>query len=250
MEIGDYLAKNQPRLQLPNWLDRWDRDSQFLIDDFLSSDVVFYPGGNTDGQPIRLFNQSCGASCFLYADYLDSILNDVNIELNTRPLLGYNLIDTRNLALKSIFHNFDGEIRKGWFGESVKSNESDKVGELYIFQKEAKSDVGNGADKIALLYLQLDAFSVFENLFGQQTSPSPFAILLADHGFGGNYDCFGEGGLLEKMALERRIFPNWLLMDRSTNPWKGYQKISKLKPDIGGMHRNCRYLYKRILQVE
>jgi hypothetical protein len=45
---------------------------------------------------------------------------------------------------------------------------------------------------------------------------SPYALLLQDHGLGGNYDRFGRGGLLEQFAIEAGVFPEWLVVGEWT----------------------------------
>jgi hypothetical protein len=40
---------------------------------------------------------------------------------------------------------------------------------------------------------------------------SPFCILIEDYGFGGNYNKFGRGGLLEEVAMKTSTFPQYYL---------------------------------------
>jgi hypothetical protein len=82
-------------------------------------------------------------------------------------------------------------------------------------------------------------------LFCQSRNKStPFAILLQDHGFGGNYDKFGRGGLMEKIAAHAKIKPTYLLVGENTEPWLEYSKLENIIADHGGMHNSARFLYK------
>ena len=55
-------------------------DPSQLVEGFLASRMVYYPGSGSDGQPIRVSNQERVAHCHLYADYgvpLDRLLRSV-----------------------------------------------------------------------------------------------------------------------------------------------------------------------------
>jgi hypothetical protein len=74
----------------------------------------------------------------------------------------------------------------------------------------------------------------------------PFAILLHDHGgFGGGYEPFGMGGLMEEIAMHAQIKPTYLLVDYNTKPWRDYTKLEDVACDYGGMHNMPRYLHKK-----
>jgi hypothetical protein len=91
------------------------------------------------------------------------------------------------------------------------------------------------------------------NIYSKQTFANtsswnklePFALLLHDHGFGGNYDKFGRGGLMDSIAIHAQIKPTYLLVDYNTRPWRDYTKLEDVAGDHGGMHDMAQYLHKR-----
>lgn len=248
MELIEYLSQNQECSSLPNWLRNWNDTDHFDIHQFLLSDLVFYPGGWKDGQPIRVFNSACMVSCYLYADYSHNVLDEVDKEFNDRSLLGYELAHKRKI--------FSSELLNGyWVNTKIRSpmgKERDSppiIGHLYIFNKlENKENVG-GAQKVALLYLNIDAYEVFEKLLCEIKCTPPLAILLAYHGFGGNYvrGGFGGGGKLEELSKQYNNFPKWLLIatKNGTYPWEQYEQVPDVRGDTGGMHSNRRYLFRK-----
>ena len=207
----------------------------------MSSNVVFYPGGGRDGQPIRLFNEGCNVSCFLYADSGYNLRN-VDQEFSVRPLKGYNLLETKEVTFNEVFKESSRQtvVYRGRRRERV-YDAKDKIGCLYIFQHDGSEVSEKCSPFLAMLYLNIDAFYVFENLFSKENTP--FAILLADHGFGGTWDKFGRGGKLEKISTSKEIIPKWLLVAKNTPPWRMFLKVPNLEGDTGGMHSDRRYLY-------
>jgi hypothetical protein len=69
--------------------------------------------------------------------------------------------------------------------------------------------------------------------------------VLQDHGFGGNYNRFGGGGILERIASRTNCFPPFLLIAEDTIPWTGYVRVPDVEGSVGGMHRTIRFLYQR-----
>ena len=244
MKITEFLQNEKNPCPLPCWLENWSKSSSFDVDAFLSSDVVFYPGGGRDGQPIRLFNEGCNVSCFLYADSGQD-LEVVDEEFSERPLKGYILINAGEVLFDQVFKESIGQtvIFRGLRGECV-YDAKDKIGRLYIFQHDGSEVSEKCSPFLAMLYLNVDAFYVFENLFSKENTP--LAILLADHGFGGNWDKFGRGGKLEKISTMKEIIPKWLLVAKNTPPWRMYLKVPNVEGDTGGIHSDRRYLYANL----
>lgn len=241
MKITDFLQKERNPCLLPVWLENWNKASSFDVDAFLSSDVVFYPGGGRDGQPIRLFNEGCNVSCFLYADSGYN-LKRIDEEFSERPLKGYILIETREVLFGEVFRGLSRQnvVFRSRRRERI-YDAKDKIGCLYIFQHDGGEMSEKCSPFLAMLYLNIDAFYVFENLFSKENTP--FAILLADHGFGGNEGRFGCGGKLEKISTMKEIIPKWLLVAENTREWRMYRKVANVKGDIGGMHYSLRHLF-------
>jgi hypothetical protein len=241
MKITEFLQKERKPFPLPDWLENWSNSSSFDVDAFVSGDVVFYPGGGSDGQPIRLFNEGCNVSCFLYADYGHS-LEVVDKEFSERPLKGYLLIDAREVLFDEVFKESSGQtvFFRGRRKECV-YDAKDRIGRLYIFQQGGSEVSEKCSPLLAMLYLNIDAFHAFEHLFSEEKPP--FAILLADHGFGCNWDDFGGNGRLEEISTTQRIIPKWLLVAENTLEWKMYHKVPNVEGDKDGMHKNLRHLF-------
>lgn len=77
--------------------------------------------------------------------------------------------------------------------------------------------------------------------------PAPYAVLLQDHGFGGNYSNFGADGVMEKIAQATKVLPEWLIVGPHTQAWQGYYQVNGVEPDLGGMHGDKRSLYRLLL---
>ena len=86
--------------------------------------------------------------------------------------------------------------------------------------------------------------ATYDAVFANGNMTPPLAVVLQDHGFGENYDRFGKGGLLEKIAAESGIYPKLLLTAANTETWDGYTPLAA--PGVlGGMHRHERRLFIR-----
>lgn len=241
MKITEFLQNEEKPSPLSHWLENWTTASCFDVDAFFSSDVVFYPGGGNDGQPIRLFNEGCNVSCYLYAD-VGYKLKRINSEFSERQLKGYNLLETRDVVFDEVFKEssvrtvvFRGRLRERVY------DAKDRIGRLYVFQHDESEMNEKGSPFLAMLYLNVDAFYAFGNLFSEEKPP--YAILLADHGFGGNWDDFGRNGRLEEISTTQGIIPKWLLVAENTSEWRKYLKVPNVEGDIGGRHRNRRHLF-------
>ena len=69
--------------------------------------------------------------------------------------------------------------------------------------------------------------------------PCRSTFLLQDHGFGGNYDRFGRGGLLEKIMNASKVYPHFILTSYD-NPYDGYAKVEWSDP-LPGRGRSLFY---------
>jgi len=109
---------------------------------------------------------------------------------------------------------------------------------------ERKAEVGDdhGPDRLAILVVGGDGIATYDALFCQaHSTPPAYAIVLQDHGFGGNWTHFGGDSLLWQLAAARP--PPWLLVADNTQAWPAYERVSS--PDTGGMHGNARALFQR-----
>ena len=90
-------------------------------------------------------------------------------------------------------------------------------------------------------FKRLDGYDVFEQVF-VSARRAPLALVLQEHGLGGNYDRFGRGGRLERLAIDVAR-PRWALIGGNTDPWSGYEHRHDC--GNGGMHWEPRSLYER-----
>jgi len=251
MNLNSYLNLHQE--PLPGWLDRFKPADEFSIEDFLASRVVLYPGSRTDGHPVKLFGSTHSAHCFVYADYgVSQTFIEAALGHERCAFIGYKKLARIQLKQADI-------TPSGWISHILPTDRQNvrnrpyffaagkaPFGFLEILEREPSFTDDHGAFRLAILFLGADGTATFDALFCQPERVSaPYALVLQDHGFGGNYSDFGEGGLLENIALRRQVFPRWLLVAQTTRPWKGYNRVEEAQHQRGGQHHERRFLYQR-----
>jgi hypothetical protein len=119
-------------------------------------------------------------------------------------------------------------------------------GFLEVLEREPEFDDGHGARRLAVLFLGADGIATYDALFCQgYRRPQPFAVVVQDHGWGGNDDRFGRGSLLERLAIRHEAVPRWLLVAENSDPWDGFAPVPGVDGDPGGMHAHTRFLHER-----
>ncbi len=247
MELHSYLLPF--REKCPQWLEDFKLGDNFNRYQFFNSRLAYYPGHGRDGHPVKLFGSTHSAHCFVYADYyLDQ--PDVEHSLsNTNPRFhrrfrGYHTFTRLNLNHNDLSPN-------GWKQHVKTDNQTSFGGRispfafLEILERDEVLDDQHGAQRLAILFLGADGIAAYDALFCQQDgTPPPFAALIQDHGFGGNYDKFGGDGLLERIALQCNVLPKFLLVASNTAPWGRYAKCLDVNGEAGGMNSNVRFLHE------
>ena len=232
---------------LPEWLAAPPGTKGFRIDDFFRSRTVFYPGSGTDGHPVKLFNSTRSAHCFIYADYLlseDSIKEE--LESKENGFLGYKVIFGISLPINQF--SYSGKmchLTPNNIDESKRFHPVDPYAFVTIMERDEYLGDTHGAERIAILFLGMDGISCYDIIYCQKGSHPPFAVFLQDHGYGGNYTRFGADGLLGQLAMSQESLPDWLVVGEGTKPWSHYDRVSNVGGDTGGMHSMKRYMYKR-----
>lgn len=248
MELKEYL--NTLSEEGPLWLKNFDvKTSDFNREAFFSSRVVFYPGSCSDGHAIKLFGATHSAHCFVYCDYLmtkaeiESHLNGDGRGYHS-PILGYHSIKRLSLTERDLSPN-------GWepHVKPLNLNQVRPSITPYAFLEilERNQDLNHefGAERLAILFLGADAHASYDALFCQNNfNRPPFSILLQDHGFGGNYDHFGNEGLMHQIAQKTQVFPEYLIVAENTRSWEGFESVEDVEGDRGGMHSHLRRIYK------
>jgi len=237
---------------VPDWLAQWMARDRFPRDAFFSSRVVIYPGGGGDGHAFKVFGGSHAAHCFIHPDYgvsRETVLSWLAPE-SPEKLRGYRALGHVDLTMEDLipdgWHPPDflsaEEMRRFAEGEH---REHQRLGGVtpyamfVVFDRESNLDDQHGPTRLAALFLAANAQFTYHALFCQRGSLAPFGMVLQDHGFGGNYDRFGEGGLLHRFAMQAGSFPRFILGEQA---WPGYEQLTH-EPSIGGMHSNRRHLF-------
>lgn len=244
----EYLAKFCYE-KMPAWLAEFDGTSDINLSDFFSSRNVFYPGSGTDAHPIEIFGGSHSAHCFVYADYLIS-KNELLSELKNNLIPGYSIFYQKEYEVSSLFNLFQDSysfIPKGKVSSIASARDTicpDITPYLYftIFKRNSDLEDSYGAERIALLFCGTDVFPIFDKVYANGNSEL-FGMLVEDYEFGLQYEGFGRNSLLNHIADNAGIYPEFLLA-KETCVWSGYSLISDLGSE-GGMYSQKRYLYEK-----
>jgi len=215
----------QEQTNLPGWIGEKPSFTEEIRQTFFQSRVVFYPGGGRDGHPIKLFCSSRAAFCFVYAD-------QDGYDCGEEPV-GYKSVR-------------DDEVPWPHRDRSFRFTGTEpRAARWIIFQRQEGYGPDHGHEFIAVLYVHGEAFTVYWDLWAVN-GKAPYAIVLVDHSFGGNFTGHRFGGDQSPMcqwASEQNAWPDWLLVSELTTPWPGYQRASDGDP--GGMHGDNRFLHRR-----
>lgn len=245
MTIYDYLRNDKE--QIPSWLLRIKEGDSFPYQDFFASRIVYYPGSYTDGHAVKVFGSTHSAHTFVYVDYMID-QKDLESEMIRHPFKGYVNLFKIQLSVQDLAPN-------GWtpsiaFRQNRFHNMAIQISAAYSFlqilERENHLTDDHGPKRLAVLFLFADGIASYDALFCQKFAKrNPFAILIHDHGFGRNYDKFGCGGLMNKIATINGVFPKYLLVAENSKPWSSYSQLNDLEGDLGGMHNSPRFLFER-----
>lgn len=250
MTPREYLRENLEAM--PDWLAQFTNRDNFPRAAFFGSRVVYYPGSGTDGHAVKLFGSAHAAHCFVYVDYgrtpeeLENALDHPE-----HGFLGYHRFARVVLRESDLVPNgWRNHVSPGEANIAAARNFASVADAPFGFLEvlERNPDLGeeHGAKRLAILFLGADGIASYDALFCQSHEQRPpFAVVLVDHGFGGNYERFGRDGLLERIAQRCRVFPELLLVAEYTREWEGFERVPGGERDRGGMHNERRYLYTR-----
>lgn len=249
MTLYEYLRGR--RENTPAWLDQFRDGAPFSHREFFGSRVVYYPGSGTDGHPVKVFGSTHSAHSFVYADYGVTQPNlEAELGHPRHGFRGYHRLARLQLRERDLVpsgwtpHVHAGEVSPDRYGFGAVA--AAPFGFLEVLERDHELDDNHGARRLAILFLGADGIAGYDALFCQGVGhPPPFAVLLQDHGFGGNYDRFGRGSLLERIASDCDVIPRWLLVAENTDPWNGFERVPDVDGDRGGMHGDLRFLHER-----
>lgn len=236
--------------RLPQWLARLSPHDRFPVDEFLASRIVYYPGSGLDGQPVQHFSSQRFAHCFMYVDYLTS-QQRIEAALDAPPgaysggFRGYKRMTRFQLEEHDL-------VPLGWTPHVSprRMRHTFRTIRPYVMvavlERDADLDESHGPERLAILFLGADGIATYDALFCQsEIDRRPEFVVLQDNGFGGNYDRFGRGGLLEEIVERSGRRPQWLYVAvEGTRPWAGYECVDAAGEQVGGAGHNRRRLYK------
>lgn len=116
---------------------------------------------------------------------------------------------------------------------------------MAVLERVEPLDDSHGPQRLAILFLGAEGIATYDALFCQGRYPACFAMVIQEHGFGGNYNAFGHGSLLDQIASETSTYPEWMLVADNSECWDGYEPVPNLQPTRGGMHSMKRVIYRR-----
>lgn len=234
--IRDYLHRVH-REPVPRWLEEGD----FSLDRFFASRTVYYPGAGDDGSPIKLFNRSHSAHCFVWVDQSYDF-DDMRRGEGTEglDLKGYDVCHV---------HETDIVIRTDY--ESPVGNTS--CSHMVVYDRRSGYGDEHGATRLAILFVRAEAHSAYEQIYGEKFGNNPpFAIVIQDHGLGGNFTNLDFGGPDSPIFETARnnglpLFVLFAERAEGTGPelWPGYARVDNVRATFGGMHRHRRWLCQR-----
>ena len=237
-------AESEPT---PDWLMAHAANQPFPRQAFFSSRVIYYPGSAADGHPLKLFGGTHAAHCFVFVDcglskdFFEEQLADSEHAGHPR---GYRALAVAALQESDLAPN-------GWkqhvspalpTGVQQARPPGGAFALFAVLERNAEFGDDHGPSRLAILVVGGDGMATYDALFCQADSGlAPFAIVLQDHGSGGNWSAFGGRSVLWRLALAR--LPPWLLVADNTKAWPGYDSASTA--DNGGMHSHPRRLFHR-----
>ena len=239
------------RETVPQWLMAYSAGEKPTFATALSGRFVYYPGSGDDGEPVRIFNQSHSAHVFLYVDYGVS-RERLETQLRDGYFTGYHSLGriefkAEDIAKVDFVPHVDLSRISRW-GKELQRRVTAGVKPfcmMDILERDQDRNDSFGAERLAVIFLCGDGIASYDAMFGSKVYHAPFAIILHDHGFGGNYDKFGRGGLLEECAVNTDSFPELLLTASNTEVWRGYDRIGGLAPAVAGQTHARHVLYRR-----
>ena len=226
----------------PQWLLDYQPGQHLDMQQVLCERILYYPGAGYDGQPIETFNAAHAVHVFLYVDYLVT-REELEKRLSCDGFKGYHLLGTVEITETDL-------VPQGWQPHVMTAGDTRFEHAapycfMNLYERDAGYDEAHGSQRFAVIFLYADAHATYDAIFANPPHMgAPFVVVLQDHGFGGNYSSFGDGGLLHKIATRSQVFPDYLLVATNTRCWDHYQQVSS-SAVYGGEHNHKRHLYQR-----
>lgn len=248
-EVYSYLL--QYKEDVPQWLKDYGNGMPISFADVMSGRVGYYPGSRFDGTLIKLGNKSHAVHSFLYVDYDVSREEMENHLAEPNSLRGYHSIGRIEWKESDMLPNGQYVLNVYDYPRLPSTAPRLVLREkpycfTEILERNADCDDSWGSERFALTLLFADGIATYYNLFCREYNKAPWIMLLQDHGFGGNYDRFGKNGLLDAIIHKNNIRPTFVICDKCTRIWDGYEIIPNLIPISRPTIRDERQLFKNV----
>jgi len=191
---------------------------EYLSEPNLDHGVLYYPGSGTDCGPLLLFAEHVKNLTVVYTDY--------NIDLVSVNQLLNHLVVWQSGAIQNLAPQRFGVVAWAdfWHPSALLPAPNINIPAPEIsFGIETTLTHANGK-KINFIFLATEAVGTFSVLANANLQPT--AIVLQDHGFGGNWTSFGGDSELWRLARVSQTLPDLLFVAENTNPWTGYECVS------------------------
>lgn len=231
---------------LPQWLRKWNGRGAFPVREFFASRVVFYPGSGTDGQPVKFFGSRHAAHCFVLVDYgIPKTLVENELGEAGHPFMGYARVGRSELRESDLTPNAWVRHLQPEQAQPFQQAPEKPYAFVEVLDRLPGFGQDHGPKRLAILFLCADGVAAYDALFCQDGAKAPYAAVLQDHGYGGNWTRFGRGGQLEILSSQIERWPAFLLVAANTEVWSGYSAVDGAIEGGGGMHGFVRQLWQR-----
>ena len=230
------------REEAPAWLESYLHGEDISFKDLMSSRVAYYPGSGYDGGLMKIGNKSHSVHSFLYVDYG---VRKKELENEISTILGYHQIGQIEWTEADL-------LPKGQYPVDINRiprscgpfipDEKPYCFSVIMERNEDREEIG--AKHFVVTFLFADGIATYYQLFVREYSKAPWLFCLQDHGFGGNYDRFGRGGILDEIIRRNNCRPTFVICGSNTHIWNGYEKVKDVLT-ISDEHHD-RDLYKII----
>jgi hypothetical protein len=192
--------------------------------------LLFYPGGRVDTDPFTLFCRHGGVEVFLYCDYLLPVSDARSF---VRELPGFSVEDMGALAPEDLGVDDWAQL---WPTDEASMRMANPA-TAYALWARLVSRTGR---QIFFAYFGTEAVQTYHQL--TTCGITPAAVVLQDHGFGGNWTTFGgpESPLWHHAQLAA---PAMLYVGEQTKPWPGYRQETDFCVRPGAEHQIPRALF-------
>ena len=197
---------------------------------FFESRTVYYPGAGMDGSPIKLFNRSHAAHCFVWVD--QGYQFDAMRAGGQLALKGYNICHVHRTGMEIMAD----------YGPPVVQPTCHMV----VYDRCRHLGDEHGAKMLALLVVRAEAHRAYEQIYGCRFRENrPFGVVLLECMIALAGGRFGDPIAPIYAAALANGLPAFLLVGAdNTRPWPGYVRLENLRRIRGGMPISRRWLYQ------